>query len=259
MAFRQPAAWCRARSPSPIEMSLSSPIEMSLGQAVVETFGVTSDGGDPDERAGTDPVACADRSGGQAADSRGGWHIDGCGATAGLSPAPCLCASAGPTALVSRKRGRASNRRHRETFRQTVLALVRQHYLDFGPTLAAEKLAARHGLQRGRRDTAAVDDRRLDYGKTVGIACPPHISHVVAETAWVNWCRSTARSMPGSRIVARCARLTGVRRRRDEPVDGAAVRRSRNRRSTISGPRAPTWRRTANPSRSTATNTTSSV
>ena len=28
-------------------------------------------------------------------------------------------ASAGPTALVSRRRGRASNRRHRETFRQT--------------------------------------------------------------------------------------------------------------------------------------------
>jgi hypothetical protein len=58
-------------------------------------------------------------------------------------------ASGGPTALVSRRRGRASNRRHRETFRQTVLTLVRQHYSDFGPTLAAEKLAARHGLNLG--------------------------------------------------------------------------------------------------------------
>ena len=56
------------------------------------------------------------------------------------------------TALVSRKRGRASNRRHGETFRQTVLTLVRQHYSDFGPTLAAEKLAARHGL-RSRVET----------------------------------------------------------------------------------------------------------
>ena len=75
---------------SPIEMSPASPIEMSLGHAVVETFGVTSDGGDPDERARTDPVACADRSGGQPADSRGGWHLDGRGATSGLSPAPCF-------------------------------------------------------------------------------------------------------------------------------------------------------------------------
>ena len=36
-----------------------------------------------------------------------------------------------------------------ETFRQTVLTLVRQHYSDFGPMLAAEKLAARHGLNLG--------------------------------------------------------------------------------------------------------------
>ena len=28
-------------------------------------------------------------------------------------------------------------------------ALVREHYLDFGPTLASEKLAARHGLRVG--------------------------------------------------------------------------------------------------------------
>ena len=51
--------------------------------------------------------------------------------------------------VVSRKRGRASNRRHGETFRRTVLALVREHYPDFGPTLAAEKLAERHGLRLG--------------------------------------------------------------------------------------------------------------
>ena len=58
-------------------------------------------------------------------------------------------AAQGPTALVSRKRGRASNRRHAETFHRTVLALVREHYRDFGPTLAVEKLAARHGLHLG--------------------------------------------------------------------------------------------------------------
>jgi hypothetical protein len=30
-----------------------------------------------------------------------------------------------------------------------VLSLVREHYIDFGPTLAAEKLIARHGLRLG--------------------------------------------------------------------------------------------------------------
>ena len=39
--------------------------------------------------------------------------------------------------------------RHGETFHRTVLALMREHYADFGPTLAAEKLAARHGLRVG--------------------------------------------------------------------------------------------------------------
>lgn len=58
-------------------------------------------------------------------------------------------AADGPAALVSRKRGQASNHRHGEAFRRTVLALVREHYSDFGPTLAAEKLSARHGLRVG--------------------------------------------------------------------------------------------------------------
>ena len=58
-------------------------------------------------------------------------------------------AADGASALSSRKRGRPSNRQHGETFRRTVLALVRQHYADFGPTFAAEKLASCHGLRPG--------------------------------------------------------------------------------------------------------------
>jgi hypothetical protein len=61
---RYSAGHCR----SPIEMSLASPIEMSLGQAVVETFGVACDDGDPNERTGADAASCADRFVGQAAD-----------------------------------------------------------------------------------------------------------------------------------------------------------------------------------------------
>ena len=61
----------------------------------------------------------------------------------------CAFAAEGPTALVSRKRGRSGNHRHGETFRQTVLSLIREQYGDFGPTLAVEKLAARQGLRLG--------------------------------------------------------------------------------------------------------------
>ena len=53
---------------------------------------------------------------------------------------------AGADGLVSKKRGRASNRRHSEDFRNLVLDLVREHYVDFGPTLAAEKLLERHRI-----------------------------------------------------------------------------------------------------------------
>jgi hypothetical protein len=55
----------------------------------------------------------------------------------------------GPSGLISRKRGRPSNRKRGETFQRSVLALVREHYPDFGPTLAVEKLAERHGLRLG--------------------------------------------------------------------------------------------------------------
>jgi hypothetical protein len=47
----------------PIETSHASPIEMSLRHTAAGPFEVTCDGaGDPDERSGTDPAACDDRS-----------------------------------------------------------------------------------------------------------------------------------------------------------------------------------------------------
>jgi transposase len=50
----------------------------------------------------------------------------------------------GTDGLVSRKRGRPSNRRHTDDFRNQVLDLVRENYADFGPTLAVEKLVEWH-------------------------------------------------------------------------------------------------------------------
>jgi len=54
--------------------------------------------------------------------------------------------AAGAAGLVSKKRGRPSNRRTAAAVRAAALWLVRQNYADFGPTLAAEKLAAEHGF-----------------------------------------------------------------------------------------------------------------
>src|SRR5712692_3951898 len=55
----------------------------------------------------------------------------------------------GPDGLISRKRGGLSNRALGAVFRETVLAIVRERYADFGPTLATEKLSELHGLDLG--------------------------------------------------------------------------------------------------------------
>src|SRR5690349_6723527 len=56
----------------------------------------------------------------------------------------------GPTGLISKRRGRRSNRRKPEALRRAVLAMIREWYWDFGPTLAAEKLREAHGITIGR-------------------------------------------------------------------------------------------------------------
>jgi transposase len=53
----------------------------------------------------------------------------------------------GPAALVSKRRGQPSNRRHPTELRHKALGLVRERYHDFGPTFAAEKLAEHHDLR----------------------------------------------------------------------------------------------------------------
>ena len=53
----------------------------------------------------------------------------------------------GDAGLVHRTRGRPGPRRKAQSFRDKVLAHVRDRYPDFGPTLAAEYLAKEHGLK----------------------------------------------------------------------------------------------------------------
>jgi winged helix-turn helix protein len=58
--------------------------------------------------------------------------------------------SEGASGLISKRRGRRSNRRKPEALRRAVLTIIRQWYWDFGPTLAAEKLCEDHGIAIGR-------------------------------------------------------------------------------------------------------------
>ncbi len=52
----------------------------------------------------------------------------------------------GDAGLIHRARGKPSNRRIDPEVKERAIALLKEHYSDFGPTHAAEKLADRHGL-----------------------------------------------------------------------------------------------------------------
>ena len=83
----------------------------------------------------------------------------------------------GAPALISGKRGRPSNRRHGETFRRTVLALVRQHYRDFRPPRSRRKSLPVSEAAPGRRDAEAMD--RLRFCSWPGLA---EVEHRAAST-----------------------------------------------------------------------------
>lgn len=55
----------------------------------------------------------------------------------------------GISGLTSKKRGKPSNRRYPDSFKDYVIHLVRENYSDFGPQLANEKLRERHELHVG--------------------------------------------------------------------------------------------------------------
>ncbi len=56
----------------------------------------------------------------------------------------------GADGLISKKRGQPSNRRTPDDVRLAAMAIVKERYADFGPTLAAEKLREQHGLTISR-------------------------------------------------------------------------------------------------------------
>src|SRR3954462_8493081 len=56
----------------------------------------------------------------------------------------------GPAGIADRRRGRPANNRRPDVRRDHAVSLVREHYADFGPTLAAEKLEDHHDLRVSR-------------------------------------------------------------------------------------------------------------
>lgn len=56
----------------------------------------------------------------------------------------------GTSGLLSVRRGKVSNRYRGDQFKGQVKQLVTQHYYDFGPTFAAEKLLENHGLKMSK-------------------------------------------------------------------------------------------------------------
>lgn len=58
--------------------------------------------------------------------------------------------SDGPAAIRHKARGRVSNNRIDPAVREFAMTLVRENYIDFGPTFAAEKLEEDHGLKVSR-------------------------------------------------------------------------------------------------------------
>lgn len=100
----------------------------------------------------------------------------------------------GPQGLVSRRRGKSSNRCLPEETRTRALGLVREHYYDFGPTLAHEKLTEKHELalsvetlrqwmindniwkpkSRKHPKTFQLRERRPRFGELIQIDGSPH-------------------------------------------------------------------------------------
>ena len=62
----------------------------------------------------------------------------------------------GPQALVHGNRGKRSNHSIPKSERTKIIKLIKQHYPDFGPTLAQEKLSEQHKLNRDVKTIRAI-------------------------------------------------------------------------------------------------------
>ncbi len=98
----------------------------------------------------------------------------------------------GAPGLVSKKRGRTSNRRLPSELRDRALGLIQSRYHDFGPTLAAEKLRERHDvivsvetLRKWMIDAELWVTRRARIGR---VHQPRHRRSCIGELIQIDGC-----------------------------------------------------------------------
>lgn len=103
----------------------------------------------------------------------------------------------GAAGLVSRRHGRASNRRLNDAFRDHVVDIVREHDADFGPTLASEYLAEQHGITLSRETLRQMLIAAGVWNAKVAKRAASS-SRATGASAAASWCRSTVRTMTGS-------------------------------------------------------------
>jgi len=120
----------------------------------------------------------------------------------------------GAPGLISKKRGRPSNRKTSEAIRSAVLWIVRQNYADFGPTLAAEKLAGEHGFafsSETLRKWMIAEGLWLDRKqRRRRVHQPRHRRECVGELVQVDGCEHWCSKTAGRN--ARCWCLSTMRR-----------------------------------------------
>lgn len=80
----------------------------------------------------------------------------------------------GAPGLLHGNRGKPSNRRMPTTERRQVTALIKKRYADFGPTLATEQLAKRHGIHR---DPTTIRDLLVAAGLWIPRRAPRGSEH----------------------------------------------------------------------------------
>jgi transposase len=128
----------------------------------------------------------------------------------------------GPVGLIARSRNRPSNNRLEPSLEAQVAEILRTQYPDFGPTLACEKLAARHAIVLAKETVRRV---QMAAGLWVPRKLrPPKIQQPRARRA----CLGELVQIDGMRtpVVRRASthvhspRICG---RRDESTDGRAL------------------------------------
>jgi hypothetical protein len=122
----------------------------------------------------------------------------------------------GATALISKKRGRPSNRQAPTGLKEQALELIRAKYTDFGPTLAAEKLREVHGITVGREtlrlwmlDAGLWADRVKRRGRDLPAPLSPGVRRRAGAGRWLR-----ALVVRGSRPAMHPARLHRRRHQR---------------------------------------------